>query len=140
MEEQRERDPERIARERAQTSAARLRRKVGPPRPRGHRGRVNTSRTTAHTERSVCVVCGERDERALSTLKLIDGTRVFVCGSHDLIYRRSGQTASTVEELCSIARDRREHSARRDPGDELGAQLTSAFSANERRAGGERRR
>jgi hypothetical protein len=86
------------------------------------------------------VVCGERDERALSTLRLIDGTRVFVCGSHDLIYRRSGQTAGTVEELCSIARDRRgEQSVRRDMGDELGAQLASAFT-KERRSGTERRR
>jgi hypothetical protein len=90
-------------------------------------------------DRSSCVVCGERDERALSTLKLIDGTRVFVCGSHDLIYRRSGQTASTVEELREIAADRREHSARRDAGDELGSQLSAAF-ANDRRSGQERRR
>jgi len=102
--------------------------------------RVNNHRAAAHTtERSACVVCGELDERALSTLKLVDGSRVFVCGTHDLIYRRSGETASTVEELCAIARDRRERGARRDVGDELGARLTSAFSGD-RRSGQERRR
>ena len=86
-----------------------------------------------------CAVCGERDERALSTLKLADGARVAVCGSHDLIYRRSGQIARNVEELRTIARDRRDREARRDDGDELGAQLMAAFSPN-RRAAGDRRR
>jgi hypothetical protein len=85
------------------------------------------------------VVCGERDERALSTLKLGDGGRVAVCGSHDLIYRRSGQVAQSVEQLKLIARDRRERAARRDDGDELGAQLMAAFSPS-RRASGDRRR
>lgn len=108
--------------------------------------RVNTlrdGRAAAHpnraSQRSSCVVCGELDERALATLKLIDGSRVFVCGTHDLIYRRSGETASTIEELVAIAKDRRERSVRRDVGDELGARLTSAFSAD-RRSGQERRR
>ena len=86
-----------------------------------------------------CVVCAERDERALSTLMLADGTRVVVCGSHDLIYRRSGQLAQTVAELRLITRDRRERAPRRDPGDELGERLVAAF-APARRAGGDRRR
>ena len=86
-----------------------------------------------------CVVCGERDERALSTVKLGDGARVVVCGSHDLVYRRSGQVARGVDELRAIARDRRQRSLRRDVGDELGAQLTAAF-APDRRASGDRRR
>jgi hypothetical protein len=98
-----------------------------------------TRNQTNLTESSACVVCGERDERALSTLKLALGSRVFICGSHDLIYRRSGQTASTVEELCTITRDRREQTARRDAGDELGARLVAAFS-NDRREGVDRRR
>jgi hypothetical protein len=85
-------------------------------------------------------VCGSRDERALSTLKLLGGERIFVCGTHDLIYRRSGKTASSVEELCAIARDRRDQDGRRaDVDDELAAQLSAAFS-RERRAGVERRR
>lgn len=86
-----------------------------------------------------CSVCGERDERALSTLKLADGGRVAVCGSHDLIYRRSGQVARSLDELRAIVRDRRERAARRDDGDELGAQLMAAFSPD-RRAAGDRRR
>jgi hypothetical protein len=119
-------------------------RKVGPLLCGVHGGAVNTSRTTslrssAATVGSSCVVCAERDERALSTLKLVDGTRVFVCGSHDLIYRRSGVTASTIEELRAVARDRRENTARRDEGDELGVRLTAAFSAD-KRSGHERRR
>jgi hypothetical protein len=87
-----------------------------------------------------CVVCGERDERALSTLKLgEDGARVVVCGSHDLVYRRSGQLANSVDELREIARDRRERAPRRDEGDELGAQLVAAF-APDRRSESDRRR
>ena len=86
-------------------------------------------------------MCGAKDERALSTLKLVSGLRVFVCGSHDLIYRRSGETASTVEELRDITRERRgEIPARRlDGDDELATQLATAFTAD-RRAGSERRR
>lgn len=87
-----------------------------------------------------CVLCGERDERALTTLKLGDrGTRVVLCGSHDLVYRRSGQIATTIDELRAIARDRRERTARRDDGDALGAQLMAAFSPD-RRAEADRRR
>ena len=86
-----------------------------------------------------CVVCGERDERALSTVKLGDGARVVVCGSHDLIYRRSGQGARDADDLRMITRDRRQRSVRRDVGDELGAQLVAAFSPD-RRASGDRRR
>ena len=86
-----------------------------------------------------CVVCGARDERSLSTLKLAGGARVVVCGSHDLIYRRSGKVAFDVTDLCQIARDRRERGLRRDHGDELGAQLAAAF-APARRAASDRRR
>ncbi len=97
---------------------------------------VNTLRITTFEG---CVVCGERDERALSTLKLGDGGRVVVCGTHDLIYRRSGQVAINEEELRMITRDRRQRRHRRDDGDELGAQLVAAFSPD-RRASGDRRR
>lgn len=86
-----------------------------------------------------CVVCGERDERSLTTLKLADAARVVVCGSHDLVYRRSGTVARDVAELRAIARDRRERTHRRDEGDELGSQLSAAF-APDRRAAGDRRR
>jgi hypothetical protein len=87
-----------------------------------------------------CVVCGERDERALATLKLGNGGRVVVCGSHDLIYRRCGRVAFNEEDLRMLARDRRQRTVRRDQGDELGAQLAAAFSPERRRASGDRRR
>ncbi len=86
-----------------------------------------------------CVICGQRDERSLTTLKLADAARVVVCGSHDLIYRRSGRVALDLNDLRAIARDRRDRPIRRDEGDELGSQLTAAFS-NDRRAAGDRRR
>jgi hypothetical protein len=97
---------------------------------------MNGHRTTTLES---CVVCGERDERALSTLKLGNGGRVAVCGSHDLIYRRSGRVAFNEEELRVLASDRRRRSVRRDQGDELGIQLMAAFSPD-RRASGDRRR
>ena len=86
-----------------------------------------------------CVVCGHRDERALSTLMLASGVRITVCGSHDLVYRRSGEIAVTVDDLRDIVRDRRERAPRREVGDELGEQLIEAFSP-QRRTGGDRRR
>ncbi len=101
---------------------------------------------TTHSHRSssatpkltCCVVCGERDERTLSTLMLGDETRVAVCGSHDLVYRRSGQLAGSVDELRQITRDRRERAPRREVGDELGEKLLAAF-APDRRAHDRRR-
>jgi hypothetical protein len=70
---------------------------------------------------------------------LASGIRVVVCGSHDLVYRRSGHLAFTVDELRDISRDRRERAPRREEGDELGEQLISAF-APRRRSGEDRRR
>ncbi len=86
-----------------------------------------------------CVVCGHKDERALSTLMLASGVRVTVCGSHDLVYRRSGEIAITVDDLRDIVRDRRERAPRREIGDELGESLIAAFSPS-RRSGIDRRR
>jgi hypothetical protein len=86
-----------------------------------------------------CVVCGHKDERALTTLMLASGVRATVCGSHDLVYRRSGQIAITVDDLREIVRDRRERAPRREVGDELGEALIEAF-APARRSGGDRRR
>ncbi len=101
-------------------------------------GRVNTIQTSRGALDG-CVVCAERDERALSTLVLGDGARVVVCGSHDLMYRRSGQVAQTVADLRAITRDRRERLPRREVGDELGERLVAAF-APARRTGTDRRR
>jgi hypothetical protein len=97
---------------------------------------VNTTQSSRFSSTvpklTACVVCGERDERSLSTLMLGDGTRVAVCGSHDLVYRRSGELACSVEELRQITRDRRERSPRREVGDELGEKLLAAFAPNRR--------
>jgi hypothetical protein len=99
---------------------------------------VNTLQSSRYSSAALkltdCVVCGEHDERSLSTLMLGDGTRVVVCGSHDLVYRRSGELACSVEELRQITRDRRERAPRRDVGDELGEKLLSAFAPNRRTA------
>jgi hypothetical protein len=92
-------------------------------------GPVNTPHSSAQTQHATaCVVCGERDERTLSTLMLAEGTRVVVCGSHDLVYRRSGELACSVEELRQITRNRRERAPRREVGDELGEKLLAAFA------------
>jgi len=100
---------------------------------------VNTIHSSSRDSLEGCVVCAERDERALSTLKLADGTRVVVCGSHDIMYRRSGQLAHSVTELRMITRARRERAPRREIGDELGERLVAAF-APARRTGTDRRR
>jgi hypothetical protein len=100
---------------------------------------VNTTIRLARFPYDGCVVCGHRDERALTTIMLASGIRVTLCGTHDLVYRRSGQLAYTVDELSDITRERRERLPRRDDGDELGQQLSAAFAPN-RRNGTDRRR
>ena len=86
-----------------------------------------------------CVVCGETDARTLATAPLKGGLFATLCGSHDLAYRRSLQKADTVEELKELVKNRRGTRRRSTTEvDELGLQLTQAFS-RERRAGRERR-
>jgi len=89
-----------------------------------------------------CAVCGENDERALCTTRLSRGDIVVVCGTHELMHRRSERKASTPTELKTMLRDRRKARVRRQPiPDELEARLIDAFSASSnRRAVGERRR
>jgi len=88
-----------------------------------------------------CVICGENDARALCTTRLSRGDIVVVCGSHELMHRRSARKAETESELRSMLRDRRESRRRTPIPDELGARLIEAFSASsERRASGDRRR
>lgn len=86
-----------------------------------------------------CVVCSQKDARTLSTVSLKDGSAVVVCGSHELAYKRHGQKAKTASELKKWLADRRDSERRLPEVDELGAQLTAAFS-NERREGRDRRR
>jgi len=79
------------------------------------------------------VVCGLRDERALSTTALAGGERATVCGSHALIHERAKTPARTLHELRLLARERRSRSRRGDAGDELGAILAAAFASDRRR-------
>jgi hypothetical protein len=90
-----------------------------------------------------CCVCGESDRRALVVVALGgreggEGSGVTLCGSHELMHRRSGSVASSEKELRELLRDRRGRRERRLEGDELGAALTAAFNAERRAA--ERRR
>ena len=57
-----------------------------------------------------------------------------MCGSHDIIYRRSGQLAHSVTELRMITRNPRERAPRREMGDELGERLVAAFAPARRTA------
>lgn len=87
-----------------------------------------------------CVVCTNEDARSLSVTRLSTGETVVVCGSHELMHRRSSKTAASVSELRAMVSNRRRSVDRRDLQiDELGAQLSEAFS-DERRAVNERRR
>ncbi|HXX69021.1 MAG TPA: hypothetical protein VEK07_17675 [Polyangiaceae bacterium] len=92
----------------------------------------------AQVVHSSCCVCGNSDSRALSDVELESSTRVVLCGSHALMYRRSGARPRSESELRALLRDRRGRRDRRHDGDELGAALTAAFS-NDRR-GTDRRR
>jgi hypothetical protein len=86
-----------------------------------------------------CVVCGMADARALTTTTLADGTRVPVCGSHELTHRRAVVPAGTTAELCGLAAERRRRHRRVVASDELAGMLSEAF-APARRGASERRR
>lgn len=87
-----------------------------------------------------CVVCGAADARVLSMTRLSTGENVVVCGSHELMHKRSVKTASSIAELRGMLRDRRRaHDRRSLQIDELGAQLSEAFS-DDKRAANDRRR
>lgn len=86
-----------------------------------------------------CVVCGANDARGTATTRLASGEVVAVCGSHELMHRRSSKTARSVMELKSLLQNRRSTRDRRslqsgEEGDELGAQLSEAFAAEQRNA------
>jgi hypothetical protein len=85
-----------------------------------------------------CAICGQADLRALSTTRLARGEVVVVCGTHELMHRRSGRTAESLSDLQAMVRDRREARRRYPIADELGARLMEAFSTN-RRSDGDRR-
>ena len=86
---------------------------------------------------SSCCVCGATDARSLADVVLIGGARATLCGSHALMHRRSATQARTGAQLRELLADRRGRRDRRMEGDELGAELTAAFSGD-RRAGDRR--
>jgi hypothetical protein len=86
----------------------------------------------AWTLGSSCCVCGACDARALVDVVLMGGTRVTLCGSHDLMHRRSPVHARSVAHLRELLGNRRERRDRRSIGDELGDALTAAFSGDRR--------
>jgi hypothetical protein len=79
------------------------------------------------------------DARALTMTTLAYGKRVIVCGSHDLVHRRSGRLARSVGELVQLAAERRLRRRRAGSSDELADLLSGAF-APARRAQLDRRR
>jgi len=90
--------------------------------------------------KSGCVICRTDDARALSTTRLSTGDSVVVCGTHELMHKRSARTAASIAELRSLLGNRRHSTDRRSLQiDELGAQLSEAFS-DDKRAVNERRR
>jgi hypothetical protein len=88
-----------------------------------------------------CSVCGLRDARALVMVDLSSGVRVTLCGTHELMHRRTGSRARSVEELKAAFKDRRGTDRRgyRGEVDELAQRLDAAFMKDrrgtERRAG-----
>lgn len=80
-----------------------------------------------------CVVCGLRDARALTHVRLSGGAKATVCGTHALMHRRDGR-ASTPSELRTMLRDRRERTRRAGEHDELAQGLADAFAGQRRSA------
>jgi hypothetical protein len=83
-------------------------------------------------------VCGASDARTLVDVVLMGGARAILCGSHELMHRRSPVQARSGAQLREMLRDRRGRRDRRSEGDELGAALAAAFSGEKR--DGDRRR
>ena len=104
----------------------------------GDRKRQGTREAQGHGR---CSVCGMRDARALVMVDLQSGVRATLCGTHDLMHRRAGGRARSIEELKSAFKDRRGTDRRGYKGevDELAASLDAAFMKDrrgtERRAG-----
>ncbi len=79
-----------------------------------------------------CAVCGEADRRKLDQLRLGNGETVTVCGSDELVLKRIGKTPASIVDLKKMVGERRRSDERRIEGDELGEQLTAAFSRERR--------
>jgi hypothetical protein len=89
------------------------------------------------TSSSCCAVCGLTDARALTEIRLADGSRPTVCGTHALIANRTPGLAD-LSALCQAAMDRRDRSRRGTASDlshdALSAQLSDAFAGGRRKS------
>lgn len=76
------------------------------------------------------------DARGLVEVDLADEPCVTLCGTHELMHRRTGLRARNVSELRDAFGDRRSTDRRGGPGeiDELAESLTSAFTRERRTA------
>ncbi len=90
-----------------------------------------STRTKIH---GPCCVCGYSDTRGITTTRLASGEVVVVCGTHELMHRRTENAARTVFELRRLVRERRETRRRGQAPDELGARLSDAFMDDRRSA------
>jgi hypothetical protein len=81
-----------------------------------------------------CAVCGMSDARGLVEVDLTNTPSVTLCGSHELMHRRSGWAAKTVSELLAAFGNRRGTERRGGPGetDELAEKLSAAFLRDRR--------
>jgi hypothetical protein len=84
-----------------------------------------------------CAVCGLSDARALTEIRLADGSRPTVCGTHALIAQRT-PGLSNVAALCEAAAERRDRHRRGKANDlsadSLSAQLSDAFAGGRRKS------
>jgi hypothetical protein len=79
------------------------------------------------------------DLRGLTLVHLPSRERIHLCGTHRLVYARSGLTARNATELRALVHERRTRTERRRAlADELVARLADAF-ALEKRTGADRR-
>jgi hypothetical protein len=104
---------------------------------RKQRGRTGTSSIEPSREaKGPCAVCGMSDGRGLVEVDLAGEPCVTLCGSHELMHRRSGFRAQNVAELRAAFGDRRGTDRRGGPGelDELAETLTNAFTRERRTA------
>ena len=87
------------------------------------------SESSSATPKGPCAVCGMSDARALVEVDLAEAAGITLCGSHELMHRRSGFAARTVTDLCSAFGNRRSTERRGGPGevDELAEKLSAAF-------------
>jgi hypothetical protein len=101
-------------------------------RDRGARPKANEAIPSV---RGACAVCAVSDGRLLVSVELSGGESVVLCGSHELLHRRSGARSRTVAELRAALGERRA-SKRRATGevDELAERLTAAFTRERRSA------